>query len=187
MRHGHSIANLEGIIVSHPENGVNDYGLSKEGRAQVLNTMQTNNRLDSNTLIVSSDFMRAQESAEIAHDLLKCRLPVCFDLRLRERYFGELELGADSYYSEVWKEDENNPDSRLRGVESVNQVMKRVTAVVSEYEKKITSATLLLVSHGDALQILQTAFSKQSASKHRYRQHLDTAEIRQLMLGINRF
>ncbi len=60
--------------------------------------------------------------------------------------------------------------------------MERVTALVSEYVKRIMSATLLLVSHGDALQILQTAFSKQSASSHRYQPQLETAEIRQLIL-----
>ena len=53
---------------------------------------------------------------------------------------------------------------------------------VELYDKKILNTTVLLVSHGDALQILQTAFSKQCASRHRYQQHLETAEIRQLIL-----
>ena len=35
MRHGESTANVEGIIVSTPENGVTKYGLSEEGQAQV--------------------------------------------------------------------------------------------------------------------------------------------------------
>lgn len=183
MRHGHSIANLKGIIVSHRENGLNDYGLSAKGEAQVKKTMRSDDQLDSDTLIISSDFKRARESAEIVHELLKCQIPVCFDVRLRERYFGELELSSDSSYGEVWREDEINPDSRIRGVESANQVMERVTALVSEYEKKVTLATLLIVSHGDALQILQTAFSKQRASGHRYQQHLETAEIRRLSLA----
>ncbi len=34
---------------------------------------------------------------------------------------------------------------------SWNQVMQRVTAMVSEYEEKLSDVTLLLVSHGDAL------------------------------------
>ena len=60
--------------------------------------------------------------------------------------------------------------------------MQRVTAMVSEYEEKLSGVTLLLVSHGDALQILQTAFSRQDASRHRLQQHLETAEIRRLRL-----
>ncbi|MFV2033236.1 MAG: histidine phosphatase family protein [Gammaproteobacteria bacterium] len=183
MRHGHSIANLQGIIVSQSKNGLKDYGLSEKGEAQVKKSVQKDFRLDSDTLIISSDFKRARESAEIVHRILECKIPVCFDIRLRERRFGELELSSDSGYTRVWKADEINPENRTEGVESANQVMERVTAVVCAYEKKITNATLLIVSHGDALQLLQTAFSKQSASRHRYQQHLDTAEIRRLNIG----
>ena len=61
--------------------------------------------------------------------------------------------------------------------------MQRVTAMVSEYEEKLSGRTLLLVSHGDALQILQTAFSKQDASRHRQHAHLNIAEIRELVLA----
>ncbi len=61
--------------------------------------------------------------------------------------------------------------------------MARVTALVCEYEEKISAVTILLISHGDALQILQTAFSKQDASKHRRQLHLENAEIRELSLS----
>jgi len=186
MRHGHSLANQEGIIVSHPENGVDGYGLSERGVAQVENSVLTSDLLGSDTLIISSDFKRARESAEIVHRLLKCLTPVCFDQRLRERNFGELELSSDSNYSDVWRADETSPDSRLKGAESVNEVMERVSAMVLGYENKLNKATLLFISHGDALQILQTAFSKQSGSRHRYQKHLETAEIRRLEIGIVR-
>jgi len=35
MRHGHSEANEQGIIVSRPEIGTRRYGLTEKGRAQV--------------------------------------------------------------------------------------------------------------------------------------------------------
>ena len=60
--------------------------------------------------------------------------------------------------------------------------MARVTAVVADYEKRYSAATILLVSHGDALQILQTAFARRDASSHRQLEHLNTAEIRQLSI-----
>jgi len=106
-----------------------------------------------------------------------------FDQRLRERDFGELELGPDSAYAEVWQEDEINANNQLRAVESPNQVMARVSELVSDYESRYSEAAVLLVSHGDALQILQTAFAKQEASKHRRQRHMETAEIRPLLLG----
>ena len=183
MRHGNSLANQQGIIVSHPENGCDQFGLSELGSNQVRTSLQQNKYLDSNTIIVSSDFKRARESAGIAHELLACKTPVCLDQRLRERDFGELELTADSGYEDVWCEDELNPDSQPRGVESVNRVMVRVTTVVADFEDRYSNSTILLVSHGDALQILQTAFARQCGSAHRQQTHLHTAEIRQLVLA----
>ena len=183
MRHGHSIANQQGIIVSHPENGRDRFGLSELGRVQVKESLQDFDLLDVNTIIVSSDFSRARESAEIASNLLDCVAAINFDLRLRERNFGELELSSDSGYENVWREDAVNPDSNHRGVESVNEVMSRVTSVVTEYEDQYSKATILLVSHGDALQILQTAFARMGGSAHRQLDHLHTAQIRQLQFS----
>lgn len=182
MRHGHSMANQQGIVVSHPDNGIEDYGLSELGRRQVKASLQQNGYLDSNTVIVTSDFKRARETAGIAFEELACSLPICEESRLRERDFGELELSADDSYSGVWQHDEVNPDSRVRGVESVNQVMARVTSVVVDYENQYSAAILLFISHGDALQVLQTAFYRLEASTHRQLDHLQTAEIRQLLL-----
>jgi len=182
MRHGHSLANQQGIIVSDPENGCEQYGLSELGRIQVEQNMRADQLLGKTTIIISSDFKRARESADIAYSVLSCDTPVCLESRLRERYFGEFELSADSGYSEIWLQDAADPEGGFKGVESVNQVMARVSSVVTELEDQYTDETILLVSHGDALQILQTAFSRQDASSHRQLEHLQTAEIRQLIL-----
>jgi len=183
MRHGQSLANLQQVIVSHPQNGVDAYGLSEHGMTQTRESVLSCSQLDSSLLIVSSDFRRARETAEIAQKLLGSNNPVQFDHRLRERNFGEWELTPDSAYPLVWVGDEANPDNADNGVESPNQVMQRVTALVCDYEQKFSAATMLLISHGDALQILLSAFSKQDASKHRRQQHLVTAEIRELSLS----
>jgi len=183
MRHGQSLANLQQVIVSHPQNGVDAYGLSEHGMTQAQESVQSCSRIDSSLLIVSSDFRRARETAEIAQEFLGSTSPVQFDQRLRERNFGEWELTADSAYPLIWARDEASPDNNDKGVESPNQVMQRVTALVSEYEEKHSGATILLISHGDALQLLQTAFAKQDASQHRHQQHLETAEIRELCLS----
>ena len=47
MRHGKSLANCEGLIVSTPENGVSAYGLSDEGRLQIERSISKNTELDS--------------------------------------------------------------------------------------------------------------------------------------------
>ncbi len=187
MRHGHSMANQQGIIVSHPDNGIDSYGLSELGRKQVKASLRQDDHLDASTMVVTSDFKRARETADIALEMLACKVSIYEESRLRERDFGELELGADDSYSEVWQQDEVNPDSQARGVESVNPVMARVSSVVADYESQYSAATILFISHGDALQILQTAFARLDASTHRRLEHLHTAEIRQLLMtGINR-
>lgn len=181
MRHGHSLANQQGIIVSDPANGCPGYGLSTLGERQVHDSLQQCKLLDSATIIINSDFRRAAETAAIAHQLLDCRLSPQTDLRLRERNFGELELGSDSAYTDVWEQDAGDADSRYLATESSNQVMARVTVLIADLEQRYSDVTLLLVSHGDALQILQTAFAGRDASAHRQLQHLQTAEIRRLV------
>lgn len=179
MRHGQSLANVAGIIVSHPENGVNNYGLSDKGRRQVEDGANAS-ALPSSTRILSSDFMRAQETAEIVHQHLGCSQPVTFEKRLRERHFGELELGPDTRYPEIWAFDQHDPEHCEHSVESVSSVAQRAIAVVLECEEKYRSEICLLVAHGDILQILQTAFSNIPATAHRQLPQLDTAEVREL-------
>ena len=183
LRHGHSIANHRGIIVSHPDNGLDDYGLSEKGILQVEQNLSGRPDLGANTLILSSDFRRARESAEIAQEMLQCLRPLQTEARLRERFFGDYELGCNRAYDEIWREDERDADSNKRGVESANQVMARVSLLIRELESRIADATILLVSHGDALQILQAAFHKIDACRHRQLEHLDTAEIRPMTLA----
>ena len=55
MRHGQSTANKQGLIVSAPDNALNDYGLTLNGANQVLEAA-LNTRLNTNTIIVSSDY-----------------------------------------------------------------------------------------------------------------------------------
>ncbi len=187
MRHGHSLANLAKIIVSHADHGVDGFGLSEQGVAEVNQSIAKQQQLPTSTLIFCSDFLRTRETAEIVAQYLggnlggnETPIPVA---RLRERHFGDLEFSPDNAYPSVWAEDTKSPDSEFCGVESANQVMARTTSMVSEIEKKYTNQTVLLVSHGDALQILQVAFHKLDASRHRQMDPLGTAEIRGLSLA----
>ena len=125
MRHGQSLANLANIIVSDPARGIYDYGLSEAGRAQVERSVESVSFLDADVRVLCSDFRRARESAEIVHRLLACTTPLQTDKRLRERHFGRLDMGPDTAYPEVWRSDEQNPDSQPHGAESANRVMAR--------------------------------------------------------------
>ena len=183
MRHGQSLANCEGLIVSHPKNGLHGYGLSESGRRQVHDGI-ADSKLDLSTRIISSDFKRARETAELVYLQLDCRKSVEFDARLRERHFGDLELGTDNRYPEIWAADQRDPNHCDHNVENVYAVLARASAVVLDCERRFSGETCLLVAHGDVLQILQTAFYRLPPSRHRDLPHLQTASVRALKLRI---
>lgn len=182
MRHGKSLANQLGLIVSSPENGVRSYGLTTDGQGQVINNVVENTEIAEVSLILSSDFQRARETAEITHEVIGCKEEIVFHKHLRERFFGELELASNEQYQAVWEEDALDSRHMKFGVESADAVMERVTSLITTLEGYFKDTSFLLVSHGDTLQILQTAFAKLEAGKHRSLPHLETAEIRELVL-----
>lgn len=181
LRHGESKANVQGIILSDPKNVALSCGLTKKGEKQVTNSILKNKDLDRNIIIYSSDFPRAKESATIAKDILKIN-KIHFTKLLRERFFGNFEKTSNANYEVVWKYDQNNPDHKIKKVESVNDLLNRTTKLIRYLEKKFQNKKILLVSHGDSLQILQTGFLKICPSNHRQIKYLKIAEIRELQI-----
>ncbi|KAG0277752.1 hypothetical protein BGZ95_005418 [Linnemannia exigua] len=132
------------------------------------------------------------------HITLQSNLEVTPDLR--ERYFGDFEMRtpSDDLYNKVWSEDANNPFHQMYGVESVMDVTQRVSGVIRNLEQEGGGGSaggeaegsgeekkeeegeewVILVSHGDSLQILQTAMKGWSGDRHRQLEHLETANWR---------
>jgi probable phosphoglycerate mutase len=210
MRHGQSKANVAGIIVSRIETDRRgDWGLSDLGREQVLEAAQACG-LPVGTVICSSDFSRARQTAEIVRARLGAP-PVLVAAALRERCFGDLEGTATGNYARVWATDEagagdggdsghagggdsaaGGGDSAAGGgdagggVEPAAAVLDRATALVTDLERRYADRDILLVSHGDTLQILQAGFLRMNPAAHRRLPHLGIAEIRALRLGEGR-
>ena len=180
MRHGQSKANVSGIVISDAITGCSSYGLSATGREQVKHSLQRPHGLDADTLIISSDFLRAKETAELAHEILQCKASLEFDTQLRERFFGDWNLDCDDKYPLVWAEDSKDAEHSLWNVESVVSVANRVVEMVEKTDQRFIDRKVVFVAHGDVLQILQTVFANQPLKSHRSLQHLETAEIRQL-------
>jgi probable phosphoglycerate mutase len=133
--------------------------------------------------IYSSDFKRALETAQIVHDKLGCMNAIVLRTELRERFFGDWEQTRHDNYHWVWQRDEKNAAHTEHRVEAALAVMDRVTALILELDRELRDQMILLVAHGDVLQILQTAFHKERAERHRSLPHLHTAEIRELRLA----
>jgi len=179
LRHGESMANILGIIISNPHEGIEKFGLSEKGKIQVREAAIRSKVLGNKTIIYSSDFLRTKETAEIFKEVLKLDTLI-LDERLRERNFGQFDNKEDKSYEKVWCKDKFDPNCKEEGVESAQEVLSRTTELVLEIERTYSGEKILLVSHGDALQILQTGFLKICPSKHRAVPHLNTAEVREL-------
>ncbi|MGO2880802.1 MAG: histidine phosphatase family protein, partial [Halomonas sp.] len=99
MRHGHSQANQQALIISSPGRGVEAFGLSTIGEQQLASAVHAW-AWPVPTQVVHSDFLRTTQTAARVAEAFK--LTMTADRRLRERSFGELEGGSDERYPDVW-------------------------------------------------------------------------------------
>lgn len=179
MRHGESLANRRGLIVSAPENAMHNYGLTTKGAEQVLQTA-LNTRLDRSTIIVSSDFQRAAETADIVHSVIDCENDIIAEQRLRERSFGDWELQDYKHYESIWAQDQSNPTQMKGNVETVQHTLERALSAIEDLETQYIDKNILLVSHGDVLQILLAHYHNINTRFHRSLSGIRNADIRSL-------
>lgn len=179
MRHGESLANRKGLIVSAPENALHDYGLTAKGADQVISAA-LKSRIHSDTLIVSSDYRRAFETAEIVHSVVACKHDIVTDERIRERFFGDWELADHRHYEDVWQNDLNAPNKSDHNVESVMDTLARAQNLIDSLEAEHSNRSILLVSHGDVLQILLAHYHRLNPRFHRSLSAIGNAEVRSL-------
>ena len=181
MRHGESLANKQGLIVSHPGNAIDNFGLTTNGANQVSQAA-LNTRLSNDTIIISSDYKRAVETAEIMHNVLGMKSPISYDCSLRERDFGNWELSSHENYEAIWQQDlENSKTTFKNNVESVQQVLERGIKTIQQLESEFKQQSILIVGHGDVLQILFAYYQNIDPRFHRSLNPINNADIRQLV------
>ncbi|KAJ4462191.1 putative histidine phosphatase family protein [Paratrimastix pyriformis] len=188
LRHGQSEANVAKIISSSPATGTTTHRLTEKGHEQAHSAGGRfveeflSKYPGRELMIVSSDFLRAKETAEdvekVVRSLPTQKVSLTLEPRLRERSFGTWEGQSTDHYNDVWQHDALDADHHVFQVESVNQVRNRATDVVNELNTHNHGKFILLVAHGDVLQILQTAFLRADPRSHRSLRHLENAEVR---------
>ena len=194
LRHGQSRANVAGIISSDPAIATCEHGLSDVGREQVTSAAEQlvarAKELSCGVAICSSDFLRARHTADICHAaMVEADVAVWptegVSLRqeLRERWFGIFDGGKDDMYENVWREDALDESHEKFGVESVRSVLIRARRLLATVRAQLGPShsqrwLLLLVAHGDVLQILQTHFDGVDPRLHRKVAPLPTATLR---------
>ncbi|CAI5946363.1 unnamed protein product [Closterium sp. NIES-64] len=169
LRHGRSLANERGLIVSSLENGVAaEFGLAAEGRQQAQRAgRQLSELLEQrgvagrDVVVLASPFSRTQQTAalaakELGIHVLGTRFQTAEELR--ERYFGRhLELNSHDLYPAVWVDDRKDAAFRPGGDgESVVAVAQRTARLIRHIEEDLDGKVVVLVSHGDTLQIINS-------------------------------
>jgi broad specificity phosphatase PhoE len=181
LRHGRSVANERGLIVSSFAHAGQAYGLTTLGRDQVTMSVtdaEGRGELSKPLALVSSPLLRARESAEVAGDILGASLVA--DDRLIERDFGDFEMGPDGAYERIWAADRRDPTHTRWGVESVTRVLRRAGAVVEEWARGGHTGTVLLCTHGDVASALLCASLGVALGRHREVGALETGAIEML-------
>ncbi len=74
LRHAHSLANQQGIVLSDPDAGCQGFGLSEQGRASLVARVGELREQLERPRIFSSDFLRTRQTAEILADECDCRV-----------------------------------------------------------------------------------------------------------------
>ena len=177
MRHGESDANVSGVIVSDPKIGCERFGLTDRGSKQIIASVKgfTGEAI---TQIVCSDFLRTLQTAQLVANTLNLPQPEQ-EVGLRERFFGKWEGMSAEHYENIWQRDEMDKHSD-DGVEQPQEVAQRGLMVPERLEQQYQGEVILLVSHGDMLQILSTSIAGISPHKHRSLPHHQTGEIKYL-------
>lgn len=145
MRHGEVEQNHQDIISSRPEN---PHHVTESGRMQVLKTVAElkEKYID---LIISSDFVRTRETAEIVAKELGIPVSeIVYEKRLREVSTGVFEGKTWAEYHAFFGSKEDRFVTAPDGGETLTEVKRRVGDLLYELEQTYRDKTILLVSHG---------------------------------------
>lgn len=161
MRHGISTKNQPSVVQGQFKNN-HKYTLTEEGKNQVKRTAKDlKGKID---IIISSDFLRTKETAEIVSKITGAKL--IYDSDLREIYEPDWE---GRLVQEVKDElgDEKVPFSlRLGGGENYYEVKERMQRAVKRALKDHPGKKILFISHGDPLWILKWSYSNIPEDKY---------------------
>lgn len=150
IRHGESEGNRRRAFLGHW-----DLPLTEKGREQAQRTAAflADQKPD---VIYSSDLLRAYQTAEATATLLG--MPIGKEPLLREIFAGEWEnllfddimkTYPESY--RVWQEDIGN--ARPNGGESVLELQRRVTEVITRLAEKHDNQTMFLFTHATSIRV----------------------------------
>ena len=152
IRHGEALSNVRMLASSWPETFEN--GLTDKGRADIERAAE---KLKKPDVIYSSDLTRTRQTAEILARALG--VEVRTDERLREISFGAFKGHSIKEYNNFFKFVKEMVFKRSSQGESWFDVRKRMAAFADEINLRHAGKTVLVVSHGLPLIILESVLA----------------------------
>lgn len=149
MRHGEAEQNVLGLVSSGPDDA---YHLTEKGQQQVRDAAKKVGDAEI-TRIYTSPVLRALETAQTMQQELG--LPdsaIVVDERLRELDFGDLSGGTYDAFVAYDATHMRTFTDRLPGGESYQDTVRRFGSFLYELENAVQNETVLIVSHGIALE-----------------------------------
>lgn len=143
VRHGQTDWNIEKKTQGHTDIPLNENGMKQ---ARVLAQKISHLKIDK---IISSDLLRAKETAEIINESFGKE--IILDTRIREINYGILEgVPRDTLTQDTWDIFNNNPE-QLKAEPKVH-IFERIKSFFDELQD--SKDNILIVTHGGALRMI---------------------------------
>ena len=161
VRHGETNWNVERRMQGHT-----DIDLNQRGEAQAIQMAKALKAIDLQfDVLYTSDLLRAAKTAGAIETLFNTKAIV--NESLRERHLGVLQgLRTDEapqHEPELWESHiSRDIDQDLRGGESIAKFAARIQTALEKIREEHTGKTILLVSHGGALDMMYRLASNQA-------------------------
>ena len=161
VRHGETNWNVEGRLQGHT-----DIDLNQHGQVQAAQMARAIKAIDLQfDVLYTSDLQRAAKTAAAIEKLFNTKATV--NTSLRERHLGVLQgMRTDEVRvlePELWERHINRDIHQdLRGGESISKFAERIHAALEQIRQEHAGKTVLLVSHGGALDMMYRLASNQA-------------------------
>lgn len=178
MRHGEANHNVNGMTgPATPEHDVGNH-LTKRGRLQVMQSAKKLKKIGIDC-IVTSPLTRAQETAAIVAVELKA------PIEIHDRIY-DYDVG-DWHNKSVEETDRLLPleyrfEKPFPGGESLRDVRIRMVNALQDILKKYSGKTILLISHGDPLWVLNAGLEGIEEKKYHAQWYPKTGEVKRITL-----
>jgi len=155
MRHGEAESNVSEIVSSGPEG--HRVHLTEKGKEMAEAAAKKLGK-EKISAIYSSPYTRTQETAGIVAVALG--LPVITDERIKESEFGQMNGKSPKEFYKAFPSPIDRWTNAPAGGENFSQLRKRMMDFVREISAKHAGETVLVVSHGDPLYVLDCTLNR---------------------------